>query len=236
MRHNGLAVHRDYHRIKIAKIQPEYPGICRIDQAQANTFTSLNRHAIRYLAIYRDSVSDPTAMHSIALIAEIIRELTVVCHPPVIQHPGHITVHADRFSLFDNQRTIKAATQLFETALMRVVPECSRIQSVELILEITINRDRVLCKKRHPIHRIWRTNAMPMNGRPLLQTVFSQNAYPVALTDPDFRTGNGTVITPDVSQAVWCRAQSGLRGCGAQTKRLVGLLRHRCPHRRHKRY
>ena len=173
-------------------------------------------------------------MHSIALIAEIIRELTVVCHPPVIQHPSHIAVHADRFSLFNNQRTVKAATQLFETALMRVVPKCSRIQSVELILEITINRNRVLCKKRHPIHRIWRTNAMPMNGRPLLQTVFSQNAYPVALTDPDFRTGNGTVITPDVSQAVWCRAESGLRGCGAQTKRLVGLLRHRCPHRRHK--
>ena len=128
----------------------------------------MHRDAFGYLAVDGHGIADTTAVHRVVAVVEVIRQLPRPRHAPVVQHPGQVTIHADRVHLLDDQRPVESTSDLFRTALVRVIPERARIQCIEFVQEIAINRDRVLREERHSVHRIGRADAMPVDCGPFI--------------------------------------------------------------------
>ena len=145
MRCHGLTVQSDHDRRKPPEIQPEYPGIGCVDQPQADAFSGSHGDAVRYLAVDGHGIADTPAVRGVVPTSEICRNLSVAGHPPVIEHPGQIAIYADRVCFLDDQRPVKPASDLFGTALVRVIPERASIQCIEFIEKIATDGDRVLC-------------------------------------------------------------------------------------------
>jgi len=136
-------------------------------------------------------------MRLIMPIAEIVADLAGRRHPPIIEHPGHVAVNLNGFALLDDQRTVEAAPNLLETALMRVIPEGSCVEGIEFIDKALTWTDRLLRQMRYPVHGIGHAKAVPMNGCFFFETIFNNDPQALALLEADFRAGNTIAITPD---------------------------------------
>ena len=138
-------------------------------------------------------------------VAEVVADLGVRQQSPVVEHPGHVAIDLDRLPLLDDQRPVEAAADLLETALMRVVPVGAGVGDVELVDEGLARRDRPLGQMRHAVHRVRHAQAVPMDGRLLRELVLDRDAETLALSYPDLRARNRTVVGPDGGLGVRAR-------------------------------
>src|SRR3546814_20028663 len=83
-------------------------------------------------------------MAHVVTISVIVADGGIIAQAPVAENPDDLAVHTDRLALFDDQRTVQAAADLLEAALVRVVPICASIRQVEGIGEGLARSDRLL--------------------------------------------------------------------------------------------
>ena len=95
----------------------------------------LTAKPIRHAAVDGHRIADAPIVVDVVPVAEILADFTRFGQPPVAEHPGHVAVDADRFRLLDDQRAIKPAADLLETALVRVIPEGAGVDRVEFVDE-----------------------------------------------------------------------------------------------------
>src|SRR3546814_15982379 len=96
---------------------------------------------------------------------EVVADRGVLQEAPVVENPGDSAIDSDRFGLLDDQRAVKAAADLLEAPLVRVVPEGAGIGHGELVEEGLARRDRFLGQVWHAVHRVRHAHAVPMTGR-----------------------------------------------------------------------
>src|SRR3546814_16664959 len=120
---------------------------------------------------------------------------------PVAEYPDGLAVDTVRLALFDDQRTVQGAADLLECALVRVVPICASIRQVEGIGEGLARSDRLLRQVRDAVHGIRQSDAVPVHGCLLVETVFYEHSQPVALAEADLRAGRGAVVTPHLRRS-----------------------------------
>src|SRR3546814_9174145 len=94
----------------------------------------------------------------------IVADGGIIEQAPVAENPDDLAVHTDRLALFDDQRTVQAAADLLEAALVRVVPICASIRQVEGIGEGLARSDRLLRQVRDAVHGIRQSDAVPVHG------------------------------------------------------------------------
>src|SRR3546814_8007057 len=91
----------------------------------------------------------------------IVADGGIIEQAPVAENPDDLAVHTDRLALFDDQRTVQAAADLLEAALVRVVPICASIRQVGGIGEGLARSDRLLRQVRDAVHGIRQSDAVP---------------------------------------------------------------------------
>ena len=69
-----MTVQSDHDRRKTPEIQPEDPGIRRVDQPQADAFSGSHRDAFRHLAVDGHGIADTTAVHRVVTASEVRRQ------------------------------------------------------------------------------------------------------------------------------------------------------------------
>ncbi len=79
---------------------------------------------------------------------------------------------------------------------MRVVPEGAGVRRREGVLEALARLDRLLREVRHAIHRVWQTNAVPVNCRVLCESVLDGRSEGCPLPDTQDRTRLSAVVGP----------------------------------------
>ena len=120
----------------------------------------------------------------------------------------------------DNERTVEPATDLLETALMRVIPERAGIDRIELVHEALARADRPLRQMRYTVHRVRDPQAVPMHRSAFAKPVLHNDAKALALPDPELRPWQTIVETPDRRLAVRPRNQLGGALSGTQLEHL----------------
>src|SRR3546814_8005889 len=110
--------------------------VCSSDLGpQTNTLARAHAEGLDHAAVYRYRFAD-TAVHAgIHHVAEVFADRGVLQEAPVVENPGDIAIDSDRFGLLDDQRAVKAAADLLEAPLVRVVPEGAGIGHGELVEE-----------------------------------------------------------------------------------------------------
>src|SRR5689334_24227918 len=114
-----------------AELEAKDAGVGHVDETQPNPFTSTHRKAYRHASVDRDGIANPAVVDSIEHVAEVAADRGVRFQPPIVEHPYHVPVDRDRIALLDDQCARKAATDLLEAALVRVVPVGAGIRHVE---------------------------------------------------------------------------------------------------------
>ena len=175
------------------------------------------------LTVDRHRVAQSARMAHVHRSGEIVGDRTIPVQPPIVQHPGHIAIDLRRVWFFDNERSVEPASDLLETALVRVIPKGSGIDRIELVSEGLSGGDRHLRKIRDPVHCIGQAQPVPMDGGFLVEPVCDVDAQALALSHPQFRARNLAVISPGrrfgagnrrQARKAWCRVQrktAGLR-------------------------
>ena len=108
-----MTVQSDHDRRKTTEIQPEDPGIRRVDQPQADAFSGSHGDAFRHLAVDGHGIAYAAAVHGVVTASEVPGNLSFSGHAPVIEHPSQVAIHTDRVRLLDDQRPVKATADLF---------------------------------------------------------------------------------------------------------------------------
>ena len=107
-------------------------------------------------------------------IAETIADLGVGLETPVVENPDDLAVDWRRLTLLDDERAIKAAANLLEAALVRVIPVGPGIRHVELVNEAVAGSDRRLRQMWHPVHRIRHAQPVPVDCGRLCELVLDE--------------------------------------------------------------
>src|SRR3546814_3307691 len=158
------------------ELQPENARGRGVDHTQPHALPGSDREALANSPVYRDGVADPPGMAHVVTIAEIVADGGIIAQAPVAENPDDLAVHTDRLALFDDQRTVQAAADLLEAALVRVVPICASIRQVEGIGEGLARSDRLLRQVRDAVHGIRQSDAVPVHGCLLVETVFYEHS------------------------------------------------------------
>ncbi len=112
------------------------------------------------------------------VIVVIVRLLLQLCQDPirilvgpVAQQHHVVTIVAERFGIFriDHQGTINSG--LFLEARMAVVPIGTILVDIKFVLVHAVRSDAMEAQARHTVHVGRQDNAVPVNGRILLQTI-----------------------------------------------------------------
>ena len=196
MRLDGLAVERDDHWIEFTEIEPEDAGIGSVHEPQPDPLIRPRNQWCRRLSVDSDRVADPACHHRVVPTAEPSTYLPLVIEPPVVEHPDEVAIDLRRICLFDNERSVEAATDLLEAALMGMVPESARILRRKGISEPFAGLHGGLGEVGNAIHRVGNTNAVPMDGCFLIQSVFQQDLEGLSLPKPESRTRYRAIVTP----------------------------------------
>ncbi len=94
------------------EVEAEDARIRGVDEPQPHPLAATHCKRIRHAAVDRNGIADPAAVAHVMAVAEIIADLGGLCQSPVIDDPGYIAVHARRFGLFDDQRTVESAPEV----------------------------------------------------------------------------------------------------------------------------
>ena len=140
-----VAVERDDLRPVALELQAEDPRIRGVDEAEPDALAPAHGELSRTGAVDGGPIAETPGMAHVVGVVEAGGKLRFLRHPPVVQHPGQVPVHAERRAAFlDDQHAVKAARDLFHAVGMGVVPEGSGIQGVELVGEGPAGADRRL--------------------------------------------------------------------------------------------
>ena len=113
-----------------------------------------------------------------------------------------------RLAFLDDDGAGEAASELFETIGVRVVPERPRIRRGEFVDEAFARLDRRLGEARHAIHGVRDADAVPMDGRDLIKPVLDDDARRLALPQAQERTGRAPIVRPDACIGAVCACES----------------------------
>ncbi len=180
------------------ELKTENACIGGVDQAQTDALAGANVEVTGNAAVHRDCVSEAAVVADVVQVIEIVLDRRIFLQAPVAEHPRDVTIDGDRIRLIDNQCSIETARDLCGTVMMRVIPERTRVEAVELIREGLAGTDRLLGNVCDTVHGVRHTQPVPMHGGFFGQSILDQHLDAFALTDPKLRAWNVAPIRPDI--------------------------------------
>lgn len=184
MRPDGLAVDRENARAVSTKAKREDACVCSIHQSQPDPLAGANRELVLHGSVHRHRVADAARVRHVVGVPESLADLSARRDAPIIQHPGHVTVHRRRLPLLHDQGSVQSAIELFGALEVRVIPLRAGIEGVELVDEALPRLDGGLRQVWNTIHGVRQPHAVPMNGRRHGESVRDVDANAVALANP----------------------------------------------------
>ncbi len=121
---------------------------------------------------------------------------------PVVEDKHFFPVHFRCLILFDDQRAVKAARDLFNRSVVGMVPIGARIRRDKIVVEGLTRLHGGLSQSCHPIHGVVDTDAVPMDRASLGQCVPERPLHSRTPSDPQFGAGHHAVVAPDVCLGV----------------------------------
>ena len=106
VRRHRLPVERDDRRFVVPEFDTEDPRIRCIDEAQTDTLAFSDRKGVREAPVDGDRVAEPAIVAHVVGVVEISPRSRPTGQAPVVEHPCHVTVDADRIDFFDDERAV----------------------------------------------------------------------------------------------------------------------------------
>ena len=172
MRPHRLPIDSDHSWLMTLKAETKDASIRAIDQAKANALAASDRESLADAAVDSHGVADTTIVRHVMHVAKVVADLRIGLQPPVLQQPGHVAVHADGISLFDDQGSAQSASHLLSAVLVRVIPRGTGVGHVELLNELRAWSDRGLRQMRHAIHGVGQADAVEVHRGLFRQLIF----------------------------------------------------------------
>src|ERR1700730_485313 len=122
----------------------------------------------------------PTARHArFHPVAEAGCNPSIVVEPPVLDHPQQVAIDPERLAFLDNQCTGKPTSKLLQRVGVWVIPEGASIGRRELVVKALAGADGWLGDPWHAVHRVRQADAVPVDGRSLVEIVVDHHPDPI---------------------------------------------------------